>query len=169
MKKVLLILSLLVVSFSVQAQDKIGHINSAELLEAMPEYSSLKSQMETFKNGKESQLQSLNKSIEDKIAKLQSEEATLSAAVKEIRVNEIQQLQQKLQSYYQQAETEIQEKQLALLKPVFEKIQNAVNQVAKANGFSYVIDKSVNDQVLMVVYFDDSKDLSAKVKAALGI
>ena len=45
----------------------------------------------------------------------------------------------------------------------------ALNKVAKENGYSYVIDTANNGQVKLFAYLDDSKDLSAKVKAALGI
>ena len=52
-----------------------------------------------------------------------------------------------------------------MLKPIRDRIQGAIDDVAKENGFTYIFDKSMG----IILYADDSADVSAQVKAKLGM
>ncbi|MGB5263706.1 MAG: OmpH family outer membrane protein, partial [Lutimonas sp.] len=81
------------------------------------------------------------------------------------RQQEVEDLQARLQKYGQTADQEIQKKRFDLLKPILEKAQTAVNEVAKAKGVSYVLDSSPGKGLLVF----EGEDLMAPVKAKLGI
>ena len=67
--------------------------------------------------------------------------------------------------FQQEIQQKLYEKSEALLKPIRDKIQNAIDQVAKENGYSYIFDQSMG----ILLYADESVDVSAKVKAKLGM
>jgi len=77
-------------------------------------------------------------------------------------MQEVEGMKQSLAQYQQQAQQDLQEKEINLLKPIVEKADAAITAVAKAQGFQYVLDAAM----LIVA---DGKDLTADVKKQLGI
>ena len=57
------------------------------------------------------------------------------------------------------------EKSETLLKPIRDKIQAAIDEVAKENGYTYIFDRSVG----IILYAEDSTDISGLVRAKLGM
>jgi outer membrane protein len=74
-------------------------------------------------------------------------------------------MQNRINNFQQQAQTQLQEKQAELLNPIIEKAGATITQVAKEGGFIYIYD------VRTLVYFDPTKstDLTPLVKAKLGL
>ncbi len=77
-------------------------------------------------------------------------------------MKEVEGMKQSLGAYQQQAQKDLQEKEFNLLKPIVEKADLAINAVAKAQGFQYVLDSAM----LIVA---DGKDLMIDVKKQLGL
>jgi len=167
MKKFILAVILLTATLVVKAQDKIGHINSQEIVALMPATKSAEAQMKTLGDQKEATLASLNSEYENKVAAYQRDLPTMTDIVRQTREKEIVDLEAKIKAYYQSAQQELGQKRDALLLPVIEKIQAAVDKVAAANGYTYVIDMA--NSVGLIAYKTDSRDLTAKVKAELGL
>jgi outer membrane protein len=74
---------------------------------------------------------------------------------------------QRIQMFNQSAQQELQRKQMDLMLPISEKAQAAVEKVAAANGFTYILDASASKAV--VIYLDGGEDILPLVKAELGI
>jgi outer membrane protein len=70
----------------------------------------------------------------------------------------------RIQQYQQTAQKELQQKQEDILKPILEKARLAIQKVAKAKGYQYVLDASTGSGVLMA----EGPDLLADVKKELG-
>ncbi|MGB0177823.1 MAG: OmpH family outer membrane protein, partial [Owenweeksia sp.] len=68
----------------------------------------------------------------------------------------------------QKAQEDLQQKQVELLTPIIEKATKAVQDVAKENGFTYILDSSPSKAVVIFAA-DNSEDVMPKVKAKLGI
>ena len=154
------------------AQQKFGHINSAELLQAMPEMKSADATFKTFQQQKQTQLEQMDAERQKKINAYQEKYKTLSEANKETVGKELQALQTEIQNMVkriggtgQKAQQELQAKRNELYQPVFTKAENAVKAVAKEKGYAYVFDISQPG----VVFYDGGDDLLAAVKAKLGI
>ena len=64
----------------------------------------------------------------------------MADAVKQIRQQELQEMQQRIQLFYQTAEQDIQKKQQELLMPIQEKLQKAIKDVGAENGYTYIVD-----------------------------
>ena len=69
-----------------------------------------------------------------------------------------------IQQYGGQAQQDIQKKEFDLLKPNTEKAKAAIQKVARAQGFQYVLDSTQGQGVILA----DGKDLLADVKIELG-
>ena len=143
---------------------KFGHINTQELFAQMPEVAQVKLKMDTIQNQYETQLASMNEEIQKKAQDYQAQEATMADAVKQIRQQELQEMQQRIQLFYQTAEQDIQKKQQELLAPVHEKMAKAIKTVGEREGYTYIFDSAA-----MVHIGADATDATPAVKKELGI
>ncbi|MBC7743658.1 MAG: OmpH family outer membrane protein [Flavobacterium sp.] len=157
---------------AVNAQQKLGHINSADLLQAMPEMKTADASFKTFATAKQSTLEKMDAERQKKITVYQEKAKTISEANKDgvskelqTLATEIQDLEKRLGVSQQKSEEELQAKRTELYQPVFKKAEDAVKVVAKEKGYAYVFDISQPG----VVYFDGGDDMLAAVKAKLGI
>ena len=108
MKKIIITI-MLALPMLASAQ-KFGHINTQELFAQMPEVAQVKLKMDTVNAQYESQLTSMQEEFQKKLQDYQSQEATMADAVKQIRQQELQEMQQRIQLFYQTAEQDIQKK-----------------------------------------------------------
>ena len=162
MKKIIIAM-LLILPMAVSAQ-KFGHVNTQELFSQMPEVNQVKLKMDTIQNQYEMQLASMNEEIQKKAQDYQAQEATMADAVKQIREQELQEMQQRIHLFYQTAEQDIQKKQQELLAPVHEKMTKAIKAVGDREGFTYIFDSAA-----MVHIGADAVDVTPSIKKELGI
>jgi outer membrane protein len=162
MKKIIITI-MLALPMLASAQ-KFGHINTQELFAQMPEVAQVKLKMDTINAQYESQLTSMQEEFQKKLQDYQSQEATMADAVKQIRQQELQEMQQRIQLFYQTAEQDIQKKQQELLAPVHEKMSKAIKAVGEREGYTYIFDSAA-----MVHIGSDATDATPAVKKELGI
>ena len=151
-------------SFTLQAQTKVAHINTQELVEAMPEMQSAKSELEKLAKTYETDIQAMATELQNKIKQYDGESATKTDEENGKRLQEVQGMEQSIRQYQSQAQQELQKKEFDLLKPITEKAQAAIIKVAKAQGFDYVLDSTQGQGVI----FADGKNLIEDVKTELG-
>ena len=162
MKKVIIAM-LLMLPMAISAQ-KFGHINTQELFAIMPEVNQVRLKMDTINNQYENQLASMNEEFQRKYQDYVSQEATMADAIKQIRQQELQEMQQRIQLFYQTAEQDIQKKQQELLAPVHEKMTKAIKAVGEREGYTYIFDSAA-----MVHIGADAIDVMPAVKRELKI
>ena len=160
MKK--LIIAVLLALPIIASAQKFGHINTQELFAAMPEVAQVKLKMDTIQSQYENQLASMNEEFQKKVQDYQTQEATMAEAIKQIRQQELQEMQQRIQLFYQTAEQDIQKKQQELLAPVHEKMTKAIKAVGERDGYIF-------DSASMVHIGADAIDATPAVKKELGI
>jgi outer membrane protein len=164
--KTLLFASLLFVgatSFST-AQTKIAHINTTQLVESMPEMKTAQAEIERLTKTYEAEIKTMATELQNKIKQYQAEVDTKTDEENATRGQEVQTMEQSIRQYQGQAQQDLQKKEADLLKPIFEKAKAAIDKVAKAQGFQYVLDSTQGSGVLVA----DGKDLLADVKSELG-
>ncbi len=171
MRKQIAVLALAIgtmLSFGANAQQqKIGHINADELLQMMPETKAAQAQLETYGKQLEKELGEMEAELEAKYKKFVDDQAVLTTLAKQTKQQELQQLQQRIQEYSQNAQQDLQNKQVELLTPIIDKATKAVQEVAKENGYSYILDSSQSKAV--VIFQTDSTDIMPLVKKKLGL
>ncbi|MCK7590402.1 OmpH family outer membrane protein [Subsaxibacter sp. CAU 1640] len=146
------------------AQSKIAHINTNELIEAMPQMKTAKTELEKLSKTYEAEIQKMATEYQNKIKQYQREVDTKTEEENAKRAEEVQTIEQSIRQYQANAQEDIQKKQEELMKPIFEKAKAAIQKVAKAQGFQYVLDSTQGSGVLLA----DGKDLMADVKKELG-
>ena len=144
---------------------KIAHINSEQLLMSMPETKAMENELKKLSETYANEYKTQATALQAKLQKYSAEAATQTDAENAKRQQEVEQMQQRLQKYGQTADQEIQKKRFDLLKPILEKAQKAINEVAKEKGIQYVLDASPGKGLLVF----EGEDLMAPVKAKLGI
>jgi len=162
MKKI--IIAMMLVLPMIASAQKFGHINTQELFAQMPEVNQVKLKMDTIQNQYEMQMASMSEEFQKKYQDYQTQEATMPDAVKQIRQQELQEMQQRIQLFYQTAEQDIQKKQQELLVPIHEKLANAIKAVGEREGYTYIFDSAA-----MVHIGTDAIDATPSVKKELGI
>ena len=168
MKKAIVILLMLCATIGAKAQTKVAHINSSELIEAMPEADSIQKKLLKEQEQWQLILSEKEKEAKTKYATLMQiiDDPNVSKSMKEIRTQEVENLQKQYQELNQRAQEELQKKQEELLSPLLEKVKATISEVAKSNGYAYVLDTTEGSGI---IYSDASYDLMPLVKAKLGL
>ncbi len=144
---------------------KLGHINSNELLMAMPERNNVEAEIKKYAQELESQLSTMTKEYQSKVQNYQSKEATMTESIKQDKIKEITNLEDRISEFQQTAQKDLQAKEEQLLKPIIDKAKNAIEQVAKENNYTYIFDSGVG----VLLYQKDSDDIMPMVKKKLGL
>lgn len=163
---VVVVMGLVLAGNSVKAQggSKIGYISLQELIPAMPEYKKADTALNDYQNALAQNFEDMKKEYMEKDSLLQSKDTLkYTKAQLELKKREISDMVVKLQGWQQQAQQLYQQKQQDLIQPIQRKAVDAVNAVAKENGFTYVLTK----EALLVS--PPAEDLLPLVKKKLGI
>lgn len=146
---------------------KFGHINSDELVKSMPEYDTVLAQLGRLQKELGNTLEIMQVEFNNKYESYLKENKNLSDLVKQAKEQELQEISQRIQNFQAQAQSELQEKQATLSKPVFDKVDKAIKDVGKEGGFIYIFDVAKGD----LLYFDETKsaNILPQVKTKLGL
>ena len=164
MKKLALLAVFGLLTLSSSAQ-KVGHINSQELLSLMPERTTAETSLQDYAKGLESQLTSMQTEYQSMVENYQNNEGSYDDLTKQDKIAEIQSLQERLTTFQQSAQSSLQQKEQELLQPILEKAQNAIDAVADKGKYTYILDSSSG----LILYSKDSEDILDKVKKELGL
>ena len=166
MKKITLLAALFGTFISASyAQNKLGYINSRELLEVMPEVKKADSSLQIYAKSFQDQLESMSKEYESKVKDFQANEKTMNEAVKEVKVKEVQQLQERMETLQQSAQEKTAKRREEMYKPILEKADKAIKDVAKENKYDYIFDASGG----AILFAKVSDNVLSLVKTKLGI
>ncbi len=144
---------------------KLGYVNSQELLSVMPEMTKADADLKTYAKQYQDQLETMGKEFEKKGGDYQSTEKTMSDAVKTVKQKELQDLEGRIREFQQSSQEKISKKKEDLYKPILEKADKAIKDVAKEKGYDYVFDASGGS----LLYAKETDNLLPLVKTKLGI
>ncbi|WP_431158879.1 OmpH family outer membrane protein [Winogradskyella poriferorum] len=146
----------------VAAQSNIAHIDTQELIKAMPEYKAAQAEIDKLGKTYQQTIEGSIKELETKLKQYDAEAPTQTQEENQKRMQEVEGMKQSLAQYQQQAQKDLQEKEFNLLKPITEKAKAAIEKVAAAQNINYVLEAGG----LIVA---KGKDLMPDVKAELGL
>ena len=142
------------------AQSKVAHINTTELVSVMPEMKAAEGQLEKLQKLYDTEIKAMSKELQAKITQYDAEAANKTEEENRKRIEEVQGMQNNIGAYRQQALQDLQQKEVDLFQPILEKARQAIQKVARAQGFQYVFDATQGSGVILA----DGKDLLADVK-----
>ena len=166
MKRIFLLFALIgTFSTAAIAQSKVGHINSQDILAALPARVTAEKKAQDFAAEKQKMIEAMYAEYQTSAQKYQNLPAEATQTERTSLQKSILEMEGRIQNAETQARQDIAAMELELITPMLTQVQDAINAVAKANGFSYVLDTSTG----VVVYFDGGEDLAPLVKANLGL
>ena len=164
-KKVAIAIVLFVGAVSMtQAQSKTAHINVTELLSQMPEMIAAQAELKKLEETYRADIQSSMEQLQNKYTQYNNEASSMSQEENQKRALELQGFERNIGEAQQAAQQELAKKQAELFEPISEKAKAAIEKVAAAQGFDYVLDASPGSGVIVAT----GKDLLADVKQELG-
>jgi len=164
-KKLIIFCFLALLTLCTFAQNKFGYIDSSELLSLMPEKKKAEGELQTFAKSLESQLGAMQAEYQASVQDYQANEATYDDLVKQDKISEITNLEQRIQAFQQNAQNALQKKEQELLEPILAKARTAIEDVAKEGKFTFIFDSSMGS----ILYADENENVMLLVKKKLGL
>jgi outer membrane protein len=163
MKKLLVVVFMAFSALGSSAQQKIGYINTDELIGAMPEAEKADSELKEYQSSLAQQGQDMMNELNNKDSLFVKDSAKLSPSMREIKKNELIALYQRVQNWNQQAQEMYQQEAQKKIAPLRTKAMDAIKLVAKENGYAYILD------VNSVIVGPPGDDVLELVKKKLNI
>ena len=168
MKKIALVAILAFFALEVNAQNlKFGHINTQELVYLTAESDSARVRLQAYQKELVDEMESMQTEHNNKYNTYQQKAATWTAAIRESKEAELQEIIQRIQQFQSTAQQDLSQLEATLYQPIFEKARTAIAKIAKEKGLSFVFETSTNP----VVYYNEAQslDLLPLAKAAMGV
>ncbi len=161
----LLMVLLLGINANVFSQAKLGHIDTNQLLGQMPGREAAQLELEQYAKDLESTFTALQGEFQTKYQDFLENQESLSQLIRQTREQELVSLQERIQQFQESAQQDIMDKENQLLKPIIDQARQAINDVAKENGYTYIFDTSTG----VVLYSEAGDNIMELVKAKIGI
>ncbi|MDR0982020.1 MAG: OmpH family outer membrane protein [Culturomica sp.] len=168
MKIVAAVLMIMLGGMTASAQQtlKIGHVESEKLISSMPEMAEARKTLEAKQAEVQKESTSLREQYQTKVVDYTKNVNTYSEIIRTSKEQELQELQERIRRFEEIAENELRKTQEDLLRPIYEKATNAIQSVAKANGFTYILDLNAGG---VLYHSEQSQDILPLVKKQLGL
>lgn len=165
--KQIILISFLLFSFNALSQ-KYGHLNSGNIIEIYPDVANSDIVLEKYQKelidaftvkmeAFEVAYNDLNKLVQG---------GTLSPKAQQEEEAKLKVMQEEIVRLERENDQKIRDKRIELLKPILDKVNEAIQEVGKENGFTMIFDTAVFNAIL---YVDEAVDVSSLVRAKLGI
>jgi len=147
---------------------KFGHINSDELIQSLPEFDSANVNLEKFRQELINALELMQVELNNKNDAYSRDAKNLTDIVRQTKEQEIMDMNRRIQEFQSSAQQQLQEKQAEYFQPIMSKVDKAIKDVGKENGYVYIFTVG---QGSSLVYFDETKstNIMTLTKNKLGI
>ena len=154
---------------SVQAQQKIGYIDSQYILERLPEYETVQQKLDQVEQQWRTEIQDARDRVEELRQEYQARELLYTDEEQQEQKEAITEARRQVESLRQRffgPNGELFTRQRELMRPIQERILVAVEEVATGEGYDYVLDQSGD---VLFMFARDQYDLSDRVLRELGV
>jgi len=145
---------------------KFGHIDMQALVQVMPERAVAEKQFMAFQKEIEDAYGVMQKELQAKFIDYSAKKDSMSETMRRMKEEDLNAMQERVQTYSQSAQQQLQAKNAELYKPILEKADKAVKEVGAEKGLIYVFDMSAR---VILYNSKESVDLLPFVKTKLGI
>ncbi|PHR97663.1 MAG: outer membrane chaperone Skp [Leeuwenhoekiella sp.] len=164
MKKFILPLVVFFVSLSAMAQSKVGTIDSDLVIASLDEVAQVQKDLEAYGADLDRQFKELVSKYQAAVEAYQKVEATATENDKKKKQEEIVGMEQDIQRFRQNSQGLIQIKQNELMQPLYQKVGQALDAVAREQNYTQVLTLNAG-----VAYFDPALDITDDVAKKLGV
>ena len=148
------------------AQAKFGHVNTQEIIQAMPEFAAARTDIEKLTQQYDADLKSMQEELQKKAEAFEKEESTLPENIKTRRNQELQDLYQRIQQTYQDNQQAMQKAQQEKMQAITTKVLDAIKAVGQEGNYVYIMEMGAGIPYISTTL---STDVTAQVKAKLGL
>ena len=167
MKKIILCAICAICGFTTaNAQAKFGHVNTQEIIQAMPEYNKAKTEIDALQQQYEADLKSMQDELQKKAEAFDKEQATLPENIKQRRNQELQDMYTKIQQSYQDNQQALQKASAEKMQAITNKVLEAIKTVGQEGGYVYIMEMNAGIPYISTTL---SSDVTAQVKTKLGL
>lgn len=169
--KVLQVLVLLgLFGVNIAEAQKFGYIDSEFILSKMPEYKKAQDEIDQLSAAWEKEIADMQTKVEALYSAYNAEQVLLTEEMKAARMDEIRKKEGELKDYNKKVfgfEGLFFLKKQELIRPLQDKIWDAVEKVSKSNRLAIIFDKS--NGTLVMIYTDPRHDYTDFVLEELGL
>jgi outer membrane protein len=169
MKKFVTFLGLFLLMFGINAQSKIGYVDSEYILNQIPEFKQAQEELEKLSQEWQKQLEKKYAEIDQLYRNYQAEHVLLTEDMRRKREEEITRKEKEAKEFQKAKfgpDGELFKKRQELVQPIQDKIYNAIKDIASVDRLDIVFDKSSGATIL---YVNPKNDISDKVLKKLGV
>ncbi len=157
----------LMLTSAVSAQ-KYAYIDSDYILNNVPEYQDAQNQLDELSEKWQKEIEGKFLEIDNLYKKYQADVVLLPADMKKKREEEIINMEKEVKAYQQEKfgqSGELFQKRQELIKPLQDKIYNAIEEIATTKNYSFIFDKASGATVM---YANPKFDISDDILDELG-
>jgi outer membrane protein len=166
MKKFILSM-LLIIPLGITAQEmKIATVNTQAIFNIMPEMSSVESQIAKATKEFQDEMKGMEDEYNRKYSDLTAQGDTLTENIRQLRLQEIQDIQTRMENFVPMAQESMKKKQEELLAPILDKIEKAVKAVGDEQKYTYIL---LDNPQVVLFKGASAIDATDLVKAKLGL
>ncbi|MFT5916329.1 MAG: outer membrane protein [Flammeovirgaceae bacterium] len=161
LKRITLVLLTLFAFSQANSQSlKIGYVDTDSVLISMPQFKSQQTTLQTYSKQLQAQLKTTLEKSQKRMGELQQKVKSGEMPESEAQ-EEAYKMQLQLQAAERDAQSSLQKKEASLLEPLYEKIETAIQDYAKTNGFTYILSQQ------MFLYGKESNDITGMIIAKI--
>lgn len=153
---------MMIATVGVAKAQKVAMMDYEAVLAVMPETKKMTTDLEAFSKTKGDELGKQADAFQKEVQAYQAEGAKLTEAQRTAKEADLQKKQQSLQAIQQTAQNDLAQRRDAAVKPIVEKLNKAVEKVAKASGYDFIIDAGA-------LIYKGGPDATPAVKKELGL
>jgi outer membrane protein len=169
MKKNLLIACCLLLVGSLAQAQKYAVIDTRYILDKMPDYKTAQKQLDDIAAGWQKDIDGQQTGLDNMYKAFEAEQVMLSDDLKKKREDQLFNKEKALRDLQRKRfgfEGDLFKKRQELIKPIQDKVYNAVQKMAVQRGYDFVLDKS---EGITIIFADPKLDKSEDVLKDLGI
>ena len=140
MKKLIVLLLMILPLGAIAQEVKIAFVKTQEVFMAMPEVFGMENQMADLNEKYRVELKQMQDEYQKKYSDFVAQQDSLTENIKLRRMQEIQDIQERMDNFVQVAQQDVQKKQQELLQPIQQKLHEAIQKVGEEKGYTYIID-----------------------------
>lgn len=168
-KRIILVFAALVITASTSVAQKFGYVDTEFILNQIPEYKAAKAELDKNSADWQKEIEAKYAEIDKLYKTYQAEQILLTDDLRKKRENEIVNKEKEARDLQKQrfgTDGDLFKKRMELVKPIQDKVYNAVKSVSEKAGLAIMFDKASD---MMMLYASSKYDKSEDVLVFLGV
>jgi len=142
---------------------KIGYISADEVIQLMPEAAAVQTQLDEFQQSLYKNADDQKTALNEAVQKFYKDSAAMSPSLKEVKRTDLQKQVADISGMDQKIQNQFEQKRQELSLPIQKKLQGAIEDVAKENGYTYIFPREA------LIYMPPTSDIGPLVRKKLGL